>query len=534
LTIRPAQHIANPQAMEELIPRADEGEAFPMRLGAIDIGSNALRMLAAECRDPNSLEQLDQQRLPVRLGHDVFLTGKLTADAMDAAIEGLKSFSRRMRELNITAYRAVATSAVRDSRNGTELVQRARDEAGIVINVINGAEEARLVHLAVRNRVRLGRQKWLIADLGGGSVEVSVVDDNGIQRTESHEMGSVRLLEELGVAGEEPGRFRRRLEEYTATLRNSRILHTKVAGFIATGGNIESLARLGDAKPDRYGVATLRTDELRNIIERLARLSYTERLAQLDLREDRADVILPAAMVYERLAVLAGVDSVLVPGVGVKDGVLWDLLEQRTWGGRRARTTRERAVFAGAVALGRRFHFDEAHGRHVAKLAASLFDQTRALHELKPDDRRLLIAAAILHDVGTFIGYKRHHKHSLYIIAESELPGLNPNEILVVANIARYHRKNTPSAHHDPFTKLDEKNQERVVKLSAILRIADALDREHLQRIEEVRIEMEKDVLELCVTGRGDLLLERWALQQKTQFFEKTFKVKVQLENAAD
>ncbi|HEY0672241.1 MAG TPA: Ppx/GppA phosphatase family protein [Longimicrobiales bacterium] len=508
---------------------AVEGEAFPIRLAAIDIGSNAIRLVAAQFTSPTSLQQLEQLRLPVRLGHDVFLTGRLTDDAMNAAIDGLSLFSRRMQELDITKYRAVATSAVRDSRNGVDFVLRARDEAGIAINVITGAEEARLVHLAVRNRIRLGRQKWLIADLGGGSVEVSVVDDHGIHRTESYEMGSVRLLEELAVAGEEPGRFRRRLEEYTATLRNSRILHAKVAGFIATGGNIEALARLADAKPDNTGVSSIRVDELRAIIERLASLSYAERVAQLNLREDRADVILPAAMVYERLAVLAAVDTVLVPAVGVKDGLLWDLLEQNTAVGR-GRTTRERAVFAAALTLGRRFHFDEAHARQVAKLAASIFDQTHAMHALKRDDRRILIAAALLHDLGTFIGYKRHHKHSLYIISESELPGLTATETLMVANVARYHRKNTPSAHHTAFTRLDEKNRERVIRLSAILRLADALDREHLQRVESISCNVKKDALELNVTGRGDLLLERWALQQKAQFFEKTFNLGVRLQ----
>ncbi|HEY0811451.1 MAG TPA: Ppx/GppA phosphatase family protein, partial [Longimicrobiales bacterium] len=412
--------------MEELIPAPPTDAAvFPLRLGGIDIGSNALRMLVAEFGDAASMQPLDQLRLPVRLGHDVFLTGKLTPEALDAAVDGLSTFNRRFRELGVTQHRAVATSAVRDSRNGAELVKRAREVANINIDVITGAEEARLVHLAVRNRIKLGRQKWLIADLGGGSVEVSIVDEHGIFRTESHEMGSVRLLEELGVAGEEPGRFRRRLEEYTATLRNSRILHSKVAGFIATGGNIEALARLANADLDRKGVAMLRTDDLRSIIERLATLSYAERVDQLALREDRADVILPAAMVYERVAVLAGVDTILVPNVGVKDGLLWDMVEQRAWGGR-GRTTRERAVMTSAMALGRRFHFDEAHGRHVAKLAASLFDQTRSLHDLKNEDRRLLIAAALLHDVGTFIGYKRHHKHSFYIISQSELAGLTP------------------------------------------------------------------------------------------------------------
>jgi exopolyphosphatase / guanosine-5'-triphosphate,3'-diphosphate pyrophosphatase len=311
--------------MDDLIATADVN-AYPIRLAAVDIGSNAIRMLIGEFSDPVSVKPLDQQRLPLRLGHDVFLTGQLTSAAMKAAIEGLQSFSRRMRELGVTTHRAVATSAVRDSGNGAALVTRAREEAGITINVITAAEEARLVHLAVRHQLELGREKWLIADLGGGSVEVSVVDHNAIYRTESYEMGSVRLLEELGAAGEDPRGFRHRLEEYTSTLRSSRILHTNVAGFIATGGNIEALARLANPGPDKDGVATLRTNDLRTIIERLAGLSYAERVEQLNLRADRADVILPAAMVYERLTGIAGVDTILVPGVGVKEGVLWDLI----------------------------------------------------------------------------------------------------------------------------------------------------------------------------------------------------------------
>jgi exopolyphosphatase/guanosine-5'-triphosphate,3'-diphosphate pyrophosphatase len=341
-------------------------------------------------------------------------------------------------------------------------------------------------------------------------------------------MGSVRLLEELTVAGEEPGRFRRRLEEYTAILRDSRILHAKVAGFIATGGNIESIARLAGAAPDYAGVSTLTLHNLRSVIERLARLPTQERVSQLGLREDRADVILPAATVYERVAELAMVDTIVVPNVGVKDGIILDLVEQYAFGGRR-RDMQERSVVACALALGRRLHFDEEHGRQVARIAVSLFDQLRSVHRLEREDRKLLIAAALLHDVGMFVGAKRHHKHSLYLIGESELSGLTQNEIDMVANIARYHRKSPPSSHHLAFKKLKEKDQDRVTRLSAILRVADALDREHLQRVLSVQTKVEDGTLELIVNGRGDLLLERWSLEKKSQLFEKVFGCAVQM-----
>jgi len=485
-----------------------------------------------EVSEDSTLRTLEQMRLPIRLGHGAFLTGSLAAAAVDAAVEALASFSRRIADLDVTSHRAVATSAVRESHNGSDFVERVRKSTGIAIEPITGAEEARLVHLAVVSRVALGKQRWLVADLGGGSVEVSVVDQEGIHRTESHGMGSVRLLEELAVTGDEPGRFRRRLEEYTASLRDSRILRAKVGGFIATGGNIESLAKLAGAPSDRQGVASLAVSDLRVLIDRLAALPFSRRVTELGLREDRADVILPAAMVYERIAVLAGADTVLVPNVGVRDGVVLDLLAQQTSGGGR-QYSQERAVITGALALGRRMHFDEAHGRHVARLAASLFDQLTAVHRLERSDRSLLVAAGLLHDIGGFIGLRRHHKHSHYIISESELAGLTRSEIDIVANTARYHRKTPPAPHHEAFMKLSEADRDRVTRLSAILRIADALDREHLQRVQRVSASVRGDALELSVHGRGELLLERWALQKKGQMFETVFGLTVTMHHVA-
>jgi exopolyphosphatase/guanosine-5'-triphosphate,3'-diphosphate pyrophosphatase len=505
----------------------DYEASFPLRVGAIDVGSNAIRYMASEFSAPKRFEVLDQIRCPVRLGHDVFLTGRLAPDALDAAVAAIVSFRKRIDELGVTQHRAVATSAVRDSKNGEDLIKRVRKEADIELEVITGAEEARLAHIAVCSRIDLGRRHWALADLGGGSVEVSIVDETGIHWTESHGMGSVRLLEELAVAGDEPGRFRRRLEEYTATLRLPASVRTRLAGFIATGGNIEALARLIDAKPDARGVSVIETSKLRSTIEALARLSYQQRVDQLGLREDRADVILPAAMVYERLAELAGMECILVPNVGIKDGVLLDLVENLVpEGGSRSRL--DEIAWDGATTLGRRYSFDQAHGQHVAQLAISLFDQLTELHELAEDDRRLLLAAAILHDVGTFIGYRRHHKHSQYIIAESDLPGFSPSDIQVIANVARYHRKSPPASHHEPFTKLSEGAQEKVRRLAPLLRLADALDREHRQTVHSVLARVQDSKLELELTGDGDLLLERWALQQKASMFENVYDLEVE------
>jgi exopolyphosphatase / guanosine-5'-triphosphate,3'-diphosphate pyrophosphatase len=504
--------------------RSDGG--FPTRVAAIDIGSNAIRFLATEFPGPASSQVLHQVRTPVRLGHDVFLTGRLTESGIGAAIEALADYRRLMEELSITRYRAVATSAVRDSDNADAFLDRARAEAGIDIEVITGAEEVRLVHQAVRNRITLGEDRWILVDLGGGSVEVSLVDDRDVLWSVSHGMGSVRLLEELQVAGDEPGRFRRRLEEYAATLRIPTVGRARRAGFIATGGNIETLAKLAGAPPDTNGVCRLGLAQLRSTVEQLARLSYRQRVTELGLREDRADVILPAATVYEQLCEQAGFEVIHVPNVGVKDGIVLDLVDD--YARHEPHVERqEQIVFNGAVALGRRFRFDAPHGRHVVGLALSLFDQLEDLHGLPRDDRRILVAGAMLHDVGLFINYRKHHKHSMYIISQSDLPGLNPVEIRMAANVARYHRKGEPAPHHVEYMTLSERERSRVSRLAAIVRIADALDREHLQAVRAVTTRIDDKVVTLELQTSSDGLLEKWAVQRKAALFEKLFDCKV-------
>ncbi len=514
-------------------PRVHEEPAaaeFPLRVGAIDVGSNAIRFLAAEFESPMRYTPLAEERRAVRLGHDVFLTGKLAPEAVDAAVEAIGSFRARMEEAGVDHYRAVATSATREARNGAEFVARVRDETGVELEVITGSEEARLVYVAVRSRVPFGKRKWLSVDLGGGSVEVSLVDESGILWSESHTMGSVRLLEELSVSGEEPGRFQRLLREYAATLRIPVIAEKwSPAGLIATGGNMEAIARLVGQDPDGERAARVEVADLRKLMETLSKMSYRQRVEGLGLRADRADVILPAGMVYERVASLAGVDAILVPGVGVKNGILLDLVEDLTTH-QEHEDRKVRHAVAGCVALGRRYMFDEAHSLHVADLAGSLFDQLQDVHGLGPDERRVLLGAAVLHDIGTFIGYKKHHKHSLYVISQSEVPEFAPREIAVIANVARYHRKGVPAPDHQSFTSLPPEDRALVVKLASLLRIADALDREHLQRVHAVRARVEKSRLRLELEADGDdLLLERWALKRKSNLFEETFGLEVVL-----
>jgi len=506
----------------------DDAVAFPLRVACVDMGSNAIRFLAAEFGEEGEYTVFASRRCPVRLGHSVFLSGVLDSQAMDEAVAALVEFKHEMDAWGIQHCRAVATSAVRESKNGGEFVQRILDEADIDLEVISGSEEARLVHLAVVARIPLGSRKWLLVDLGGGSVEVSLVDEHGAYWSESHTMGSVRLLEELTESSADPGRFRRLLAEYISVLKVPAMADGQtIAGYIATGGNIEALAKLAGFE-DEIGVTRLPIDTLRALIEQLARLSYRQRVEDLGLRDDRADVILPAAMVYQRLGELCGAGEILVPRVGIKEGVLYDLVNHLT---RRSdhEERRERELLNSASALGRKYLFDETHARHVAALSVSLFDQLRPLHGLSGSERRILTAAAMLCNIGQFVSYNGHHKHSLYLISHSELPGFDPKHMLMIANVARYHRKAHPQPHHHAFAALSPDDQDVVTKLASILRIADSLDREHTQRVTGVNVMIGDGEVSLWLDGTAGLLLESWTLKRKANLFSKLFGRKIAL-----
>jgi exopolyphosphatase/guanosine-5'-triphosphate,3'-diphosphate pyrophosphatase len=301
-----------------------------VRAAAIDVGSNAIRFLAAEVDESGQLESLLFDRAAVRLGRDVFEHGRIGDELMDAAVDALVRFRRRMDELGITQYRAVATSAVRDSANGTDLIARTRRAAGIALEVIDGTEEAELVVRAVRARVPMGREPWLLVDIGGGSVEVTLADARRTLKTASYPLGAVRLLEHYD-AGDAAG-ARRVIEAQVDAIPLPDEAGRAVGGFVATGGNADALADLLELEPDDGATARLSLELLCETIERLAAASIEERLSW-GLRPDRADVILPAAIVYQRLCTRARCDEIWIPRVGVREGVILDVAKHRSVAG---------------------------------------------------------------------------------------------------------------------------------------------------------------------------------------------------------
>jgi len=509
-----------------------------MNIAAIDVGSNAIRMVVGRANNAGELQILESTRLPVRLGQDAFTSGQLGESAMQAAVDAFLRFRTIADQFEVGQLRAVATSALREAENSDLLLDRIARQTNIQIEIINGEEEARLIHLAVSKdearlihlavskAVDLTGKRAVLIDIGGGSVEVTTTRGDEIISSESYPMGTVRLLQRLGANGNFPNT--RLLREYTESAR--RRIDQELGGqkadlCVGTGGNLEEMGVLRKKIFKRESADLITTDELKSLIEKLSEMGIDERMKRLDLRPDRADVILPACLVLHMIAREARVKEIKIPGVGLKDGVLWDLLPLVAG----PRLPRREQVLNAAQRLGQKYLFDAEHGAHTSRLAGRIFDQTLSLHGLDESDRLLLEVAALLHDIGHFVNTIDHDQHGYYILKNSPLIGLEANQQEIVANVIRFHRKTSPSTQDENFKALPAKERLTVIKLCALLRLADALEISHAARLRDLSLEKSMGAWRLQLFGEGEMMLEKWSFEKRKGLFQEVFGVNLEI-----
>ncbi|MBX7145452.1 MAG: Ppx/GppA family phosphatase [Oligoflexia bacterium] len=496
-------------------------------LAAIDVGSNAIRLAIGSIGHDNQLTHLEDLREAVRLGDEVFTTGRISEELMRRAECAFQRFSQHLKRLGVEKVRAVGTSALREAHNRDVFVRRIQQSTGIRVSVISGEEEARLIHAAVAQRVDLQKKLALLIDIGGGSIEVTLVRDGDIIVSESVKMGTVRLLNLLGQRKQGQKIFYRLVRAYSEGLRRQLrkdLKHRTLDMCVGTGGNVEEFGDLRVALLKKSDPTVINSKELDQIVGRLESLSFDERVRKLSLRPDRADVIIPASIILQEILHYSGVRELCIPRVGLKDGILLDLVPEH---GKRRPEQHRRQVLTYAHELGRRFSFDERHADTVAQFAVQLFDELKSVHKLPSSCRLVLEVAALLHDVGHCVNINGHHKHSYYLLKSVPFVGLSSLEKNLVAVVSRYHRKAPPKLEHPEFAGLPQENRDQVTKMAALLRIADALDSEHTSRVKAFRITKRGRRVTLSLRGSSDLLLERWAVINKSALFEDTFKLKV-------
>lgn len=500
-------------------------------LAAVDIGSNAMRLAVGSLEQGEALKIIENSREAVRLGHDVFAEGVIHPDTEARALEALKKFKVSAKKLGCEQTRIVATSAVREARNRLEFSQRVHEETGVPLEIIDGQEEARLVHLAVSSKLPLAGKQALLIDIGGGSVELTFTKDGNVVFSDSVKMGTVRLLRMFEERGLTPDRFTKLVRQYVKGIHrrlDQEVEDTRMDVCIGTGGNVEALVDACGGKRDRAGVGSVQLQKLEDYISAIAEMPLPERISRYKLRPDRADVIVPAGVVLIEVMKHVGAKELISPNVGLKDGILLDMAEGLQL--RKPELEREQ-LLAFTKALGARYQYDQEHAQRVADHALALFDQTKERHKLGSRDRLLLEVAALLHDIGTVISVNGHHKHSQYLISQSLFVGLSQRERMLVALVARYHRKSLPKPEHADYQALPEKDKERVSALASFLRLAEAIEQQHARTPEcRVKLRWEGRQAVLSIEGSGDRALEGWAAAQRADLFEKVFSTKLLIE----
>lgn len=506
------------------------------------MGSNAIRFLIAEVGDGRRVNVIESHRTPVRLGRVVFETGRLPDTAIAATVDAFRSFRARCERVGVAHTRAIATSAMRDANNRHMLSDRVFDACGIEIEVISGTQEAYLLKLGIETRVDLQQGRSMLVDVGGGSVEVVIVDQGNVVSADSYRLGALRMLAALAEAETSGESFTDLMHRHLHSLERriaDRFNRAPIDRYCAVGGNIETLTDLVAKRVGRKRQPAVDGKDVDSIdlkaaieeVENLATLTVEQRMATHGLRPDRADTIVAAGIVYTRLGQIANTPHIVVPRAGIKDGLLAEVV-----GGHLRSFQAEDhldVVLAACRAMGQRFRFEAEHAETVLHLARRIFDQTTDLHGLDSRARALLAAAALLHDVGIAVNNDGHHKHTQYLIQASDLVGLNGEERHLVALIARYHRKAPPSRDHAEFAALRRRDRSVVERLAAILRLADALDRQHASIVRDVTVTIHDDEIQLHPTlndhSESRLFLEARAIAQKGALFARLFDRTVKL-----
>ncbi len=493
------------------------------KLAAIDVGSNAIRLAIASADDKGRLRMIHTAREPVRLGADVFANREISNERLVEAMDTFLKFRKLINSEKVKAVRAVGTSALREAINREYVINQIAKASEIAIEPISGEEEARLVHLAVASDIDLKGKLALLVDIGGGSVEISLANQREILVTESFATGTVRLLQMLEQQKRGDRVFRRLVHAYLNvedTRLKKELGKHRVAFCIATGGNVEALGELGVQLCGRKNSASLTSEDLNAILARLESQSYEKRMRKFRLRPDRADVIIPAAIVLQNIVQHARTNRILIPRVGVKDGLLIDMIAKLH---KVEEPFYHSQVISSAKLLGRKFDYDAQHSMTVARLALNLFDSTRRLHKLGSKERALLEVAGLLHDVGYYVGMTDHHKHSYYLIRASPIIGLSDVQREIVAVIVRYHSRALPKPNHQEYDALTEEQRVIVNRLGPLLRLAEGLDREHASSVKRVQVTVGKQRVRLRLVGRGGMLLERWAVARNSTWFQNEY-----------
>jgi exopolyphosphatase / guanosine-5'-triphosphate,3'-diphosphate pyrophosphatase len=509
----------------------------PVHIAAIDAGSNAVRLSVARAYSALDIEPLHNERYSLRLGEGVFVRHRFSEDIFKKGAKAFQHFKEVMDEFGVTRYRAVATSASREARNRDAFVRHIKQKAGISLEVISGGEESRLGREAAIAALGPESPPRCIADLGGGSLEINIMRDHAVELGAQLPVGTVRLMTTLNIPGVIRPAQEEQVRRYVRALLESRLpsrpnLADNIA--VALGGNAETLMTVAPG-PREHGVPTLQLSLLRERLDDILRRDVRERMKAYAVRRDRADVMGIAAITFVTLGRYLNLRTLSIPGVGIREGLLQEIAREAFSRKEPHRyNAAARQLLVGTRSFARRLEYDQRHAEHVRELSIQLFDELQPVHHLPAESRVLLEAGALLHDAGHMISHRGHHKHGEYLALNGDIPGLDGRNRALVAALVRYHnRKSEPAGHHVAYSSLNNNDKRIARRLAAILRIAEALDHSHRQRVTNVDASFQRGAVGVQISARGDAAEDLSDANRSAELFEKEFHVRVFFRQAA-
>lgn len=507
-----------------------------MRLAAIDIGTNSVHMIVVRVRPDFSFEIVDREKEMVRLGAGGLDGKKLTPEAMTAALQALSKFARLARSHEVDQILAVATSATREAENGGAFLKQIERRTGIRARIITGIEEARLIHLAAVYGVDTPKPAVVI-DIGGGSVEVTRGTGHHVDAARSFKMGVIRLTERFVNSDPISSRDERKMSKHIREEVDRYIDSISEQGFdrvIGTSGTILSLGAVATAL-ERHsipqGVRNLRVSAraIRKLRKSVVEMDLEERLRLPGLDPRRADLLVAGAILLDTLLKRLGAEEITLCDLALREGVLLDYINSHRKDITRVDSypdVRRRSV----IELAERCDWEAEHSRQVAAIALTLFDYTKRIHGFGDKEREWLEYAGFLHDIGNHISYGKHHRHSYYLIKNGDLRGFEPEEIDIIALLTRYHRRATPKPEHPGMTEIGKRNRRVITVLSALLRLAETLDRSRHGVIRGIEARERAGQLFIKVQAVGDAELEVWAAHKQERALAEALDRRVSIE----
>jgi exopolyphosphatase/guanosine-5'-triphosphate,3'-diphosphate pyrophosphatase len=495
---------------------------------AVDIGSNSVRLKIARLQ-AGRLRSLHEDREVTRLGEGVFGSGFLTPESMADTVRVLRRFHRATQQIVTDTVRIVATSALRDARNSQAFLEWVRSATGWRVEIISGVEEARLIHLGLVAGSRIDRLPTLMMDLGGGSCELTVSQGGRIRDAASLPLGAVRLTNEF-LRHDPPRKGElKRLRGFVTREVNrvvDRIADAKVRNVIATSGTAAALAAVA-AHMHRVGTRQknmVSSAEMTRIAKRLARLPVAERRKIEGIGPRRAEIIVAGATVYHELLDRLHLKAYRYSPLGLRDGILAQMsadYDRSTRSGKQVESERWESILKAVT----HYHVDRKHALDVRDSATLLFGGLRSVHRLPPEYAEWLTAAAMLYEVGDYVNRNGRHRHTNYIISNSEILGYTPQQRRVIAAIARYLGKSRPSVEDGPMKVIEASERADVEKAIVLLRLARALNLGRTRAVEKVRIAVRSAGVKLTLLPRRRMGvdLELWAIEKECDYFREVF-----------